>query len=165
MMGKTHIAIGIAVGALLSYQYNLDLASQLGMVGAAAISSLLPDLDSPVSTLGKLLPINPLRILHHRGLLHSASMLIILVVLYLSSGQLWLLFVLAGYTSHLLADALTVQGIPFFYPFRAKVRLCPLPIATSGIIDHLLFIGSWLFLVITIFNGGDVQKMISYLPL
>jgi inner membrane protein len=165
MMGKTHIAIGITVGTLLSYQYNLDLSSQLGMVGAAALGSLLPDLDSPVSTLGKLLPINPLRILHHRGPLHSALILIALMGIYLSTGQLWQLGLFVGYASHLFADALTLKGIPLFYPIKINFRLCPIPIFTGGIVDYLLFGISWIFLAFVIFNGGDIHRMISYIPL
>ena len=101
MMGKTHFAVGVAVGVLLSYQFDLDTGSQLGMIGASALASLLPDLDSPVSTIGKLLPINPLRLFfHHRGALHSALMLLILISLYFYTGQLWQLFIFAGYASH-----------------------------------------------------------------
>lgn len=156
MMGKTHLGFGLAVGVLLSYQFDLDTGARLGMVGAAALASLLPDLDSPVSTLGKLLPINPLRIFHHRGALHSALVLILIMSIYLYTGELWQLFIFAGYTSHLIADALTVKGIPLFYPLPINFRLSPLPILTGGIIDHLFFISSWIFAAYIIFNGGEL---------
>jgi len=158
MMGKTHLAIGIAVGTLLSYQFNLDVQSQIGMVGAAALGSLLPDLDSPVSTLGKLLPINPMRVFHHRGALHSASIIVSLFGLYMSTGQLWQLFIFAGYTSHLAADAMTVKGIPFLYPLQVNFRLSPFPIWTGGIIDYLFFIAGWVFVAFTIATGGNVLQ-------
>lgn len=156
MMGKTHLAFGIAVGVVLSYQFEIDTASRLGMVGACALASLLPDLDSPVSTLGKLLPINPMRIFHHRGFLHSALILIALIGIYLYTGALWQLFIFAGYTSHLIADALTIKGIPLFFPIKVNFRLSPIPILTGGIIDYLFFIGSWVFVVYIIANGGDL---------
>jgi inner membrane protein len=152
--GKTHFALGILSGVLL-YQYMGLNMSSAAMVGVAAVGALLPDLDSPASTLGRLLPINPFStILRHRGLLHSVSMLILGAALwYYNQQPLWLVFLLSGYASHLVGDALTVQGIPFFYPISFKLRLSPLPIQTGGIIDLLLFFSTWAGIAYLLFRG------------
>lgn len=162
MMGKTHFGIGIFTGLVLSYQFDLALGEQIGMIAITAFSSLLPDLDSPVSTLGKLLPINPFRLLHHRGILHSGLMLLWILFMYSVSFHLWILFVLAGYTSHLIADSLTIKGIPLFFPFEQKFRLSPLPIVTNGIIDNLLFFALWPLMGLWIFSNGDIQTIMRF---
>lgn len=57
MTGKTHVAIGIA--AALTISYNQPVESQLILVTASAIGSLIPDLDHPKGKLNqKLLFIN-----------------------------------------------------------------------------------------------------------
>jgi len=57
MTGKTHVAIGVA--AALTISYNQPVESQLVLVTAAVIGSLIPDLDHPKGKLNqKLLLIN-----------------------------------------------------------------------------------------------------------
>lgn len=143
MTGKTHFAMGIFSGLIL-YQYmGLDLNSA-ALVGAAAIGALVPDLDSPASTLGRLLPINPFSALRHRGIMHSALMLILGAVLwYYNQQPIWLVFGMVGYASHLLGDAITKQGIPFLFPLPFRLRICPIPIQTGGFVDLFLFFGTW----------------------
>lgn len=153
MTGKTHFAMGIFSGLILYRYLALDMNSA-ALVGAAAIGALLPDLDAPASTLGRLLPINPFSALRHRGIMHSASILILGAALwYYNQQPLWGIFILAGYASHLLGDALTKQGIPFFYPIPLKLRLSPLPIQTGGCFDLLLFFSTWIAIGIVVTRG------------
>lgn len=51
MTGKTHMAIGIAIGLSLCADKPVD--QQLLIVGASAIGSLLPDLDHPKAKLNQ----------------------------------------------------------------------------------------------------------------
>jgi inner membrane protein len=144
MTGKTHLAIGVLSG-LLIYQYlKLDMSSAV-LVGAAAIGALLPDLDAPAGTLARLLPFNPFSLLGHRGILHSALVLGLGAALwYFNQQPLWAIFLLAGYASHLLGDAITIQGIPLLYPIPFKFRISPIPIQSGGLFDMLLFFSTWL---------------------
>lgn len=144
MTGKTHLALGILTGILLYQHLGLDTSSA-SVVGAAAIGALLPDLDAPASTLGRLLPINPFSALRHRGIMHSLLVLAIGGALWHYYGQpLWALFLLAGYASHLLGDAITIKGIPLLYPIPFKLRLSPIPIESGGCVDLLLFFSTWI---------------------
>jgi membrane-bound metal-dependent hydrolase YbcI (DUF457 family) len=45
-----------------------------------------------------------------------------------------------GYASHLFTDALTVSGIPLFWPWRKKITLYGLgiPIRTGEVVDHAI---------------------------
>jgi inner membrane protein len=59
----------------------------------------------------------------HRSVTHSLiGMSYVLVVAYLSMPS-YLYAVAAGYFSHLLADAFTVAGVPFLWPYPKKVGL------------------------------------------
>jgi inner membrane protein len=141
MTGKTHFAVGLACGLIAVI--TLEPSQAVAMVGAAAAGALLPDLDSPMSTLGRLLPINPFAALGHRRILHSISMLIIFWLLaYYKSNELWHVYLLIGYTSHIILDAITVQGVPLWYPFPGRFKL-PLQIRTGGFLDLFLLIGTW----------------------
>lgn len=76
------------------------------------LGSLLPDIDSEVSTLGKHFHLP----LEHRTWTHSIWFLIPLGVFawYHPFGR-WLF---AGYFLHLIFDSVSVAGICFFYPFQ-----------------------------------------------
>ncbi len=144
MTGKTHLALGILSG-LIIYQYlHLDM-NNASLVGAAALGSLLPDLDAPASTLARLLPINPFSFMRHRGVMHSGLVLGVGAALWYYNHQpLWAVFILAGYASHLLGDAITIQGIPLLYPIPFKFRLSPIPIQSGGCFDLILFFSTWM---------------------
>jgi len=54
MRGKTHLAIGIAVGVCTTVYYSPDLSNSLTYIGAAAFSALAADLDGTSMLSGKL---------------------------------------------------------------------------------------------------------------
>jgi membrane-bound metal-dependent hydrolase YbcI (DUF457 family) len=59
----------------------------------------------------------------HRSVTHSiVGMGYVLVVIYLAIPS-YLYAVAAGYLSHLIADAFTVAGVPFFWPYPKKIGL------------------------------------------
>src|SRR5690606_11923332 len=59
----------------------------------------------------------------HRTITHSLFMVIYLgMTVHLISPE-WMWVFVAGYLSHLIADALTVSGIPFLWPFPIKFSL------------------------------------------
>ena len=132
----THLTAGACLGAVLAPQHPALWA--LGAVGA-----LLPDLDSPKTTIGRLVPpvswlINKLlgwNAPHpdgHRGGTHS--LLAVVAVSLLARHALgptagWVLA--GGYVSHLLLDQLTIQGIRWLWPMPLDFRL-PRPLAVAS---------------------------------
>ena len=108
-------------------------------LGAAALGSLLPDIDHPKSLVGRRLAwvsVPVAALVGHRGVTHS-----LLAVLACAAG-LWFLgrelawnaALLVGYLSHLAGDALTVSGIPLLWPWRRRFR-SPLWFTTNGAVE------------------------------
>lgn len=117
MNGITHLLVGASVGAIITGE----------PVGAAvgAIAGLLPDIDHPHSILGRRLwlisaPLNV--IVGHRGALHSLIAAIGLAALFRAILPDWWVVITAAYVSHLLADVVTVSGVPLLWPLRWRAR-------------------------------------------
>lgn len=119
MLGSTHFVVGSLTGYLTG-----------GVPGAfvGGFSALLPDIDCPDSTVGKL--VKPLSwliktILGHRTVFHSFW---IPLALYLLPAP-YNIPIALGYLSHLLLDALTPEGIIPFWPVPFKFSL---PLVRTG---------------------------------
>lgn len=139
MTWRTHLAGGLTALWLLSPLPGVRLEEA---VFFAALGSLLPDLDAPVSKLSvqKIKGIPPLEpiagtisiLLGHRGPLHSFAGLCVLgclvclplAAVYPSASAG--LFI--GCLSHLLLDACTVSGLRLLWPYRKTYRLLPTPL-------------------------------------
>src|SRR5215218_1175561 len=127
MMKRSHAVIGAAAGVAVAHATG---ASMLAGGIVAALAGLLPDVDHPHAAVGRLLP----RWWHrltpgHRGPTHSLVWCLGLAVLVYAGGSLaggapaaplLALAVLAGSLSHVLADGLTVAGVPLWWPFRRR---------------------------------------------
>jgi len=96
MTGKTHMAIGMAIGFTLSFKKPID--TQLAIITASTIGALAPDLDHPKGELNqKLLLIN-------NNLFKTAFYLSIgLIFLYIYSQNKSPLFIIIGLFSFALA--------------------------------------------------------------
>ncbi len=140
MLKRSHTLIGAAAGAVLAEPTGTHLAVAI-IVGG--IAGLAPDIDHPGATAGKFLPkwwhrITP----GHRGPTHSIlwcallGLLVGMIQWYVtgavtgSRGEITLataglgVMVGAGAFSHVLADSVTTQGVPFFWPVvRRRQRL------------------------------------------
>lgn len=123
MKAATHLAFGGFVGAVAA-----GMGAEIGIVEGAALAagSLLPDIDTTTSGLGRWVkPISSHleRRFGHRTITHSLLGLVILGVL-----TSWLLFIvpgawvwlLAGAMTHILLDAHNITGVPLFYPARLE---------------------------------------------
>ena len=145
MKWYTHIVFALLISLLLKFDFFMILVCLFG--------SLIPDIDSPKSLIGWIF--RPLSnffelVFGHRGIFHSLFFAILL------SGVIWMFshrFALAffiGYSSHLLIDGFTRQGVMLFYPFKARLKgFCK----TGGIFEHiLLFILVFLLLFFFISN-------------
>lgn len=141
MMAKTHLAFGVLVGILVLPLFKPE--DKILFFGILLIGALLPDVDTPTSTLSRKIPIIPRLISiisRHRGIFHSIwlSTGISISLGYLTSPINGIaLFI--GYFSHLISDGLTVSGINFFHPL-AKLHLSGF-IETNTTSELVLFIG------------------------
>lgn len=146
MLGRNHIIVGMGLYlAVDAYLGSGGTAPALvNCLGAAALGSLAPDLDSPKSSLGRSIwPISGTvkSLVGHRGFTHSllASFLVFLG-LALTRQYHWFPYFTAfaiGYLSHVFADWLTTEGVPLFWPNGKRFR-SPLSFRTGGV-GELLF--------------------------
>jgi inner membrane protein len=154
----THAVFGVAALAAAALVTGAEPPAYV--YPAAVTAAWLPDVDNPRSTLGNGLSRlkNPalnllsrplswalrttsfvlVRTVGHRTLTHS------LVGVLLFSLTVWLLLrgfpnlvlaLVAGYASHILADALNIRGVPLFWPVRRPFRLLPGGVRSGGAVE------------------------------
>lgn len=162
MTGKTHASFAIALMPVFQIQ-------TAGPIAGIFIGSLFPDFDSSGSTIGRRFHVPGLK---HRGISHTpllgfAIAILIYAVFYFfkisccpemnTAGMNFAVWFFVGYLSHLFLDMLTPMGVPFFYPlYKRRVHLAKIP--TNSLIEHLIFIGLWV--VIILFERQFFMKMI-----
>lgn len=135
MMAPAHMA---AAGLIAHAAFGLPPLA----TGIAVIASLVPDIDTPKSTVGRLVPFvsYPLALAGHRSITHSlagAALLAIPVLIAQEYANTNLLIpFLIGYLSHLLLDLLTPQGCPLLWPLPLHIKI-PL-VATGGILEIII---------------------------
>ena len=133
MLWRTHLVTGLAAGYLIAGYEPVFLA-------LAGFGSLLPDIDSPRSHLGRKIPLLPALLkgtVGHRGALHSlAAGFGIAVLAGIFGGPRTGLALAAGYLAHLAGDILTNSGVPLFWPLKTKVKLSLFK--TGGIVEKVL---------------------------
>jgi inner membrane protein len=174
MRAPTHAAFGLLCTAGLFALGGRALHQDLPAIGCALLGSLLPDLDSPHSALGRLLPFLAERIERrwgHRGATHSLLALGGLGLLLLPLALLrlpWYAALLMGYLSHLVADCYTKSGAPLFHPYP---RLCVFPrgerfrVHTGSLQEGVLLV-VLLFLLALLFpvsQAGGLWRSLRYL--
>ena len=163
MTGKSHQIIGLTSGLttyLILSQPTYNPATFAWVMVISSIAAILPDIDQPTAKIWNSLPfgrimgelVNPF--LEHRNLTHSIGgyVLISWLVYWLLSlapsywginTQLIFISFLVSYGSHLLADMVTVQGIPLFFPSQRMLGIPPRPfqgmrIETGGWFENLI---------------------------
>ena len=150
MLVKTHITITLFF-ILLFISY---VRSSILFLLVALFATYLPDIDSKNSKMGRLFFLRPFQwFASHRGFVHSFTFLILV-----TSGFVLFLPIVAlpfflGYSSHLVADSFTLDGIKPFFPFR---KVSAGSIRTGGISEtniFTFFILADLFLIITNFSS------------
>lgn len=110
MMGRTHLAAGAAGGMIAA---AITGAPWIPLLLAGMIGGLLPDLDTPTSSLGrKTRPLSNLmcKIFGHRGGTHS---LLFMAAIAMGAGMISDEVGLAaamGVLSHILTDAISFSG-------------------------------------------------------
>lgn len=164
MTGKTHRLFGLtAAGAayLVWTQPHYAPATLAAVLVASHFGSLIPDIDSAAADIWDSVPlgsaVGPVAsrfALGHRGLTHSLlGVMIFGGLLWWLTQQIpaywgietpwvWTAFMI-GYILHLIADALTEQGIPLLWPNKGMYGFPPKPlhdlrIITGGWFENLL---------------------------
>jgi len=118
MMFRTHLAFGV----FLALFFLPHIENKIVFVSVVLICSLLPDIDSIHSYLGRNFLFRPLQwATRHRGLLHSFTFCVPITILFALYLPVLALPFFLGYATHLLADALTIEGIRPFWPSRAAL--------------------------------------------
>lgn len=140
MTSSNHIVGGIAITGISLSFWDINLFSDSFYLGFCVFSSLLADVDHPKSLIGKVF--YPLakyldRNYGHRTITHSFVFFISLFTLcsffelnifnywFNKSDMNYSLIFFFAYLSHLILDMLTIQGIPFFYPFLKNPCVIP----------------------------------------
>jgi len=136
MLTRTHIAISLFFILILIN----GISNQLDFVLITLIATLLPDIDTKFSKLGKKIFFRPIQFLvEHRGLFHSIIFLILIMLPFILFFPNLAFGFFLGYGLHLIADSLTIHGIQPFYPFKSKLKIRGF-IRTGGILELSLFI-------------------------
>ena len=163
MNATTHAIFGVAT--LAGFSLLTGEEPPLYAYPAAAVAAWIPDVDNPRSRLGNGLSRrkNPLlnaatrplswalrtlsftlvRTVGHRTLTHSFLGVALFVVLVsplapLVPGLYGAL--LAGYASHLVADALNTPGVPLLWPTKWRFRLLPGGMRSGGVAEFVVAI-------------------------
>jgi len=122
MMFKTHMAVAFLVAMFgIGYfaPYNQILFLVLVLFGAALV-----DIDHPQSKIGRRVKIIG-HLFEHRGFFHSlfALPLLALLIYKISGNLMFAIPILLGYLSHIIGDAMTVDGIMPLHPLtRFRIR-------------------------------------------
>ena len=136
MTSPTHIFFAEFCLAFASIGQGIELNTANAI--AAGLGSLAPDIDNSNSWLGRILPFisKPIeRKFGHRTLFHSIFAILFLVAVVITSKALDILnqksfeVLLAfsiGYTSHILIDCSSIQGVKILYPLSMKNAVFPL---------------------------------------
>lgn len=161
MTGATHIAIAVSCGIMVGFPRTGILL----MAGG----SLLPDLDHPRSTIGRILfPISlPLsEWLGHRGPFHSFW----LWGLVVAAGLIWqsFFFIGLGGLLHVFADCATVSGVRAMSPWSNKLfvffkRSWRMKTGSGAELSVLLIFGALAWAGSQVDSMGGLSAMLGHL--
>jgi inner membrane protein len=147
-MGHTHALTGSALGLGMALSSHADSNHTLLLLGIGALAALLPDIDHPqggirrkLGCLGNLV----FGRLKHRGLTHTLIAIVAVgAAAFTALPPLIGEVVVLAYFSHILADMLTVSGLPVFWPYSNESyhlmpkRFC---LTTNTLPEHLISLG------------------------
>lgn len=158
MTGKTHQIIGLIFGLgtyLTIVEPSYGPATFGTVLAFSSIGALLPDIDNAASDIWHTVPyghragkiVDPF--LSHRNITHSIIGLVIASILFFFlfkqfpsywgiSTSIVLICAMMSYASHLLFDAMTVEGIPLFWPLKWRFGIPPKPFEGARIMT-----GKW----------------------
>jgi inner membrane protein len=117
MLYKTHLLAALLVSLFVIDFFNVG--NPIIFVLLFTFSTMLPDLDTPKSKLGRqagILSTILSYLFGHRGFLHSIWIpLALLIGLWYKGFPVYGFAIFGGYMTHLIVDALTLGGVKFFW--------------------------------------------------
>lgn len=130
----THFSAGIFVALVLfSFVHNPFV---FGLI--LVFSSLLPDIDSPTSKIGRNGFSKTLTaFFKHRGVIHSVFFMLFVYFFLRMFWSFAALPFLIGYSVHLFLDLFTPRGVRLFWPFKFRIKGF---VRSGGILEVFLFI-------------------------
>lgn len=148
MTGRTHQILGLTVGLASYFILSEPQYSPATLAAVAIFSSLgglLPDIDQSASEIWHTIPFGHVAgkivdpFLEHRNITHSLlGMILVGTGLYFLfrlfpsywgiDTQIVFTTTIIAYASHLLADSITVEGIPLFWPIQWMIGVPPKPL-------------------------------------
>lgn len=144
MLFKTHIVISIFFILL----FILSVEHKIAFVLTALLATLIPDVDSRFSIIGRKKVFRILQFfVKHRGIFHSFSFLSVITLFFVLFLPVLAFPFFLGYGLHLLIDSFSVKGIMPFYPYRKTLSG---RIRDGGKAEVLIFV-LFIFLDIVIF--------------
>jgi len=133
MLLKTHMAFAV----FLIFLFFEHVVHPWIFVIMVLIATILPDLDSNLSSFGRHLIFRPLQLLtKHRGIVHSFSFAILVSIILAVFLPILSLGFFLGYSVHLICDSFTREGIQPFWPLKTRSSGF---IASGGRIEESLF--------------------------
>lgn len=128
-MGRQHLTFGITTGIVAAFTcYTLGIEEfgkeAVTFVTFSGLGSLLPDIDSPKSTIGRCVyPISWLinKLFGHRTITHdivTISLIALLTIFMNPSIALYGFWL--GYLGHLFLDSFNYRGVAALYPINKK---------------------------------------------
>lgn len=158
MIGKTHLAGGMATAAGVCLLTKPNLDAGMIWVAGCAFGSLLPDIDHKGSTLGqKIKPVSAVvgAVAGHRNFFHwFLPYLVLAVILHFAAPQAdnIIFAVFLGVISHLFLDALNPSGIPVLPGHRIHLLRIHTGSGVDKTIGGLLYLFACIGLAIWIFR-------------
>lgn len=133
MTAPNHIAGGIVFTGIFTSLWNVNIFADPYYLGATIFISLLPDIDTPKSLIGK--PFYPLQMAlsqiwaSHHYPQHLFALILTLITYIFQRLQIipphYAIIVFFAYFGHLLLDMLTTTGVPLLYPFWRNPCVIP----------------------------------------
>lgn len=162
MTGRTHdlaAFTALVYITLLQPTHHTTLATDIVAISANQIGGLMPDIDQPTAHLWHSIPAGSLigrfvtpflgghRFISHSiagviifGIISNYALTAIGKILLVDIRIVWWTFMI-GYTSHLLMDIFTKEGIPLLFPLAVKFGIPPLKtfrVKTGGVVEKLI---------------------------
>ena len=147
MLAKTHLAIGAAF--MLFFLPHVTY--KLVFVPVVLIAALLPDIDSMYSTFGHHWFFRPFQFfVKHRGFIHSLTVCFAFSLLFAFYIPAIALPFFLGYSSHLVGDSFTPEGVRLFWPFKgvSSGKLRTGGITEKGVFYVFLLVNAILFFML-----------------
>ena len=132
-MFRTHLAVGVFAALLFLPLVDNPLPFFIVVV----IASILPDIDTPFSKVGKNVPAKVIQVTtEHRGFLHSLTFAILIsLIISIFYPKIAFGFFL-GFSTHLIVDSFTKKGITPFWPYSGVTKgIIPM----NGVIEKGIF--------------------------